>query len=70
MLASDWYKERLRAKQSHDIALWTRHVQALEKFDWQDRLRAARVQLSRVASSAYLIELSGTIGQDPLCVSV
>ncbi len=26
MLASDWYRERLRVKQERDIALWTRHV--------------------------------------------
>ena len=61
VLASDWYQERLRAKQSHDIALWTRHVKALEKFGCrivcQARLAAARAQLSRVASDAYLAEL-------------
>lgn len=67
VLASDWYQERLRAKQLNDIALWTRHAKALEKSDWQDRLAAARAQLSRVAGIAYLAELSGTIGADPLC---
>ena len=67
VLASDWYQERLEAKQRHDIALWTRHAKALEKSGWQDRLAAARAQLSRVSSNAYLAELSGTIGADPLC---
>src|SRR6266566_1537916 len=28
LLASDWYAERLRAKQAIDLALWTRHVEA------------------------------------------
>ncbi len=32
LLASDWYKDRLRAKQAIDIALWTRHGAALEEF--------------------------------------
>ncbi len=30
LLASDWYKERLSIKQRRDIALWQRHVAALE----------------------------------------
>ncbi len=30
MLASDWYRERLRVKQARDIALWKRHLAALE----------------------------------------
>jgi hypothetical protein len=72
VLASNWYQERLRAKQSHDIALWTRHVKALETFgcqsDCQARLAAARAQLSRVASDAYLAELVGTIGADPVAI--
>ena len=29
MLSSDWYRRRLRAKQSRDIALWKRHIAAL-----------------------------------------
>lgn len=68
VLASDWYQERLRAKQSHDIALWTRHVKALETFGCQDRLAAARAQLSRAASDSYLSELAGTIGADPVAI--
>jgi phosphoenolpyruvate carboxykinase (diphosphate) len=64
VLASAWYQERLRAKQNHDIALWTRHRKALEKAGCEDRLPAVRAQLNRVASSAYLAELTGTIGRD------
>jgi len=32
LLASDWYRERLRVKQSRDIALWKRHLKSLEAF--------------------------------------
>jgi len=75
LLASDWYAERLRTKQSRDVALWTRHEAALEAFrasgapatgvDIDGRLRAARSQLARVRAPEYLEELAGTIGADP-----
>ncbi len=78
MLNSDWYKERLAVKQQRDIALWRRHVEALERFqggktyyeagcefDLEERQRDAAAQLKRVSSSAYLDELRGTIGADP-----
>jgi phosphoenolpyruvate carboxykinase (diphosphate) len=78
VLASDWYKERLRVKQERDTALWHRHVAALEKFQQagaaaadgcdfnaEERLCEARSQLARVSSPAYLQELRGTIGADP-----
>ena len=78
LLASDWYKERLRVKQQRDIALWQRHVHALEEFrvaeqefppqddiDFESRSALSRAQLARVSSPAYLDELVGTIGADP-----
>jgi hypothetical protein len=67
LLASDWYLERLRTKQSRDIALWKRHIAALEASgaNPDDRLAPARAQLSRVSSANYLAELDGTIGADP-----
>jgi len=75
LLASDWYRERIRAKQIHDIVLWKRHECALTKFlangttasdvDWHARLSAARAELEHVSSPAYLTELVGTIGADP-----
>jgi hypothetical protein len=74
VLASDWYKERLRAKQERDIALWKRHIAALEaavsapgsrQFDLESRLAEACAQMARVSSVAYLAELAGTIGADP-----
>jgi phosphoenolpyruvate carboxykinase (diphosphate) len=78
MLASDWYRERLRAKQARDLALWKRHLRALEDFraarqkspahnpvDFDARCALARAQLARVSSPGYLDELIGTIGADP-----
>jgi hypothetical protein len=78
LLASDWYAERLRVKQQRDIALWRRHVHALEQFrsaehdfppqdeiDFDGRFALAHAQLARVSSPTYLDELRGTIGADP-----
>jgi len=74
VVESDWYQERLRAKQTRDIALWSRHTAALEafiagpgsaRFNVRGRLAEARVQMARVSSAAYLTELVGTIGADP-----
>jgi len=78
LLASEWYGQRLRTKQSRDIALWQRHMKSLEAFragneetvlpaalNLEDRLSAARTQLARVSAPAYLEELVGTIGADP-----
>ena len=78
LLASEWYRERLRTKQSRDIALWQRHMKSLEAFragneetglpaalNLEDRLAAAHTQLARVRAPAYLEELVGTIGADP-----
>ena len=78
LLESDWYRERLRAKQAIDIALWTRHEAAFERamssgtpvthVDCEWRLGQAREQLKRVRSESYLEELVGTIGADPSVV--
>jgi phosphoenolpyruvate carboxykinase (diphosphate) len=77
LLASKWYRERLRVKQQRDIALWNRHVAALEtfrhaaasatnhEFSVEERLQSARAELARVSAPAYLTELRGTIGADP-----
>jgi len=66
MLASDWYRRRLRAKQSGDIALWNRHIESLAAVpEFADRLDESRRQLARVSSPEYLNELEGTIGADP-----
>jgi phosphoenolpyruvate carboxykinase (diphosphate) len=78
LLASEWYTERLRVKQDRDIALWRRHLAALEAFQSagaraypaqtirvDSLLATAREQLARVSSRDYLSELVGTIGADP-----
>lgn len=73
VMASDWYQERLRTKRDRDIALWRRHVAALEAFQSsaqagfgiESRLEYAHQQSARVNSPAYLEELVGTIGADP-----
>jgi hypothetical protein len=66
---SGWYLERLRTKQQRDIRLWERHVRSLESsrdpLVTPERLAAARAQLARVSSPAYLDELYGCIGADP-----
>ena len=79
LLESDWYRARLCAKQSRDVALWKRHLAALEAYeasgvetaaiDVQRRIAYARQELARVSCSDYLEELRGTIGADP-CVAV
>jgi hypothetical protein len=79
LLASDWYRERLRSRQALDIALWTRHRDDLEKFatgglsaphiDLQDRLTATLEHLRYVKSETYPQELVGTIGADPSIVN-
>jgi hypothetical protein len=72
-LRSDWYRERLRVKQTRDVALWTAHVAAVESHrpeagelpDLERRRAAAREGLARVRAPGYLEELVGTIGADP-----
>ena len=77
VLASDWYTDRLRARQSREAALWDRHLRSLAAFrstgmtapktlDLDARAAAARREQARVRSDAYLHELVGTIGADPL----
>ena len=77
LMASDWYRERLRAKQTRDIALWTRHVRTIEEFrdsgaafegfNLDSRLADSRKQLARVSAPEHFGELEGTIGADPFC---
>ncbi len=72
LLASDWYRDRLRAKQAQDVRLWTRHRDALEVSPllngWQSKLSAARERLAEVSGAQYLSDLVGTIGTDPTVV--
>jgi hypothetical protein len=71
VLGSEWYRERIEVKQARDVALWRRHVAALEGapaspgLPFAERLEYARAQYARVSSPAYRKELMGTIGADP-----
>lgn len=75
LMASGWYRERLRAKQERDIALSTRLIRAIEKFressppmqgfDINSRLAVSRQRLARLSAPEYLAALEGTIGADP-----
>jgi hypothetical protein len=76
VLASDWYRERLRTKQRKDVTLWKRHIKSLESYraSWTEtgggididaRLTAAKREFGRVSAPSYLKELEGTIGADP-----
>lgn len=82
LLESEWYQQRLRAKQARDAALWRRHIHALEAAAAQDqagklyhglplrqRLETARARLQAAESPAYVGSLTGTIGLDPAVVS-
>jgi hypothetical protein len=75
VLASDWYRARLRAKQGVDARLWERHVDYLEKFlgnasyagvagrlGITDRLAKARAKLAEVHSAGYVDHLVGMTG--------
>ena len=79
LLTSDWYRERLQAKQQRDIELWQRHVDYLEDFlarkshadvagnlNIAGKLEKARARLVYIASEDYLQDLSGTLGADPM----
>ncbi len=78
LLASDWYKARLAAKQTLEIAAWRQHTAYLSKFlnktnyaeeaarlGIANRLSEARARLAKVQSQGYLEELVGTIGAEP-----
>ena len=79
MLESDWYKERLTAKQQRDIALWQRHMHSLETFlteathaDCKTREEIKRrkgfveQELARLKHPEYLKNHIGMIGVQPL----
>ncbi len=79
MLKSNWYQQRLEAKQERDIALWQKHCRNLENFlsleshediisslDIPTRLEQAKQQLETVKAASYLDSLEGTIGADTL----
>jgi len=79
LINSKWYQARLVKKQNREIALWKRHVEYLEAFmnrpgydskakrlQVSDRLEEAKKELEFVSSPAYLTQLVGTLGADPI----
>ena len=82
MLESDWYQDRLKAKQQRDIKLWQKHCDYLQGFLQKDshddviesmsiksRLRKAQEMLAYTQDDNYLTSLEGTIGADTLKAS-
>lgn len=80
LLKSDWYRERLKTKQARDVARWRRSVASLQSYSENvnradsilelkiaERLQYAQQQLKRVEEPAFVEELIGTIGADPMC---
>ncbi|MEM8734007.1 MAG: hypothetical protein AAGG44_07290, partial [Planctomycetota bacterium] len=78
MLASDWYRERLAAKQQSDIQLWTKHhkylvrycmqpthAEVVERMGLNDLVRQADERIQYLKSDAYLERIEGTLGTDP-----
>ena len=79
MLASDWYQERLKSQQEHDVHAWNQHVEYLQQFlekeshrtiagelQLEERLRAAKDRLEHVSLPKYQKELCGSIGRQPI----
>lgn len=79
LLASDWYRQRLEAKQWRDIETWRQaleriqdfiadpsHSEVVHELNLGNRLRHATEQLAKVSSPEYLQDLVGTLGVDPL----
>jgi hypothetical protein len=78
LLASDWYRQRLKTKQRKDIALWKRHLVYLDTYgrhstsivedthlDLPARRAYALAELNRVSAPEYLDSLVGTLAADP-----
>ncbi len=79
VLNSEWYRERLVAKQQKDIALWTKNVAYIqemldkksfeataERLSIPAKLEEAKKELARVSSEKYLKDLEGTLGVDTM----
>jgi len=80
LLKSDWYHERLRTKQSADIALWRRHLAYIEQclvmptyrealgLDLASRKAFINEALDRATHERYVVDAVGTLGLDPSLV--
>jgi hypothetical protein len=78
LINSDWYQQRLIAKQKRDVATWKRYLNYLDAFCAQphnlhaaarlnltERRQYVQDELTRAASPEYLKSLQGTLGCDP-----
>ncbi len=78
LMTSEWYDERLKARQKRDAALYARFVKHLSEVRERDgnepadaemnlsgRLEKARRRIIEIESPEYLKRLRGTIGADP-----
>ena len=79
LLSSNWYHKRLEVKQQRDILLWQGHIEYLTDFLEKDshadearrlsiasQLERAQEKQQQVSAPAYLDELVGTLGADPM----
>ena len=79
VIHSEWYQRRLKLKQEKDKEFLTKQITYLELFASKpqnaeivsemkinDKLSHARTELEKVSSEAYLKDMVGTIGADPL----
>lgn len=79
LLASDWYKARLEAKQAWDQETWRRHIESIrlvldnpsmddviDRMELKQRLAHAHEEMERVKSEDYLKSLVGTLGREPV----
>lgn len=79
VLASDWYKERLEIKQARKAACCRSHIDYLNEFmsykhntkevaqlGVEDRLQNVIDRLAFVETDAFIEEIEGTIGADPI----
>ena len=81
VLASDWYKERLKLKQERKAATCRKHLEYLndfinqkhnlsevERLGCNDRLEEVTQRLAYVESDTYIEDHIGTIGADPIAI--
>ncbi|GAF05149.1 hypothetical protein [Saccharicrinis fermentans] len=79
VIESDWYKERLKRKQTKELEFTTKQLADLEEFaskpenqllvkemDIYKRISVAKERLSYVQSDKFIDSIVGTIGLDPL----
>ncbi|WP_233145520.1 hypothetical protein [Labilibacter marinus] len=79
VINSDWYKERLALKQTKELKFTAKQLASLEDFagksenallveqmDIDNRINVAKDRLAYVKSDAYVADITGTIGADPL----